>query len=151
MRSRRLSISSCSAWTDGGTQSLATWASEASASSISGSTAHAREDVLEREQGLEAGRFDEGAAVDRARVFDEVHGARRGVIETEPEKAPEDRACHRLRDRKGDTAGLADGHLDRHGAGPGDVEDAVRAGLQRERHRLGDVLLVDELHHRVEA
>src|SRR5262245_5828071 len=118
MRSRRASISSCRVRTDGGTHSL-------SASSISPSPAHAREDVLEREQGLETGGLDERAPVDGTRVFHEIDRARRRVVEAEAEEASEDGARQRLGDWHGGAARLADGDLDRHRAGAGHVEDAV--------------------------
>ena len=45
----------------------------------------------------------------------------------------------------------SDRHVQRHRAGTDDVEHAAHLVLERQRDRLGEVVLVDELHHRVEA
>src|SRR5438552_2337238 len=97
------------------------------------SVADTREDVLEAEERLEARRPLEAPAVDGAGVFQEIHRARRGVVEPEAEEPAEDRPGDRLGDGHGRAAGLADRDLQRHRARAGDVEDAVRA---RPRMRL---------------
>ena len=56
-----------------------------------------------------------------------------------------------LRQRQRRAAGLADGDVQRHRARPDDVEDAARLALDGQHDRFGDVVLVDELHHRIEA
>src|SRR5437879_13787245 len=115
------------------------------------SVADTREDVLEAEERLEARRPLEAPAVDGARVFEEIHRARRRVVEPEAKEPPEDGPRDRLGDGDGRAAGLADRDLQRYRAGTDDVEDAMCTRLQRERDGLGHVLFVDELHHRVEA
>src|SRR2546428_7289749 len=112
---------------------------------------YAREDVLEAEEGREAGGALERLAVEHARVLEEVDGPRRGVVEPEPEEAVDDRARDRLGERHRGAAPLADRDLQGDGAGTDDVEHAVRAALERERHRLGPVLLVGEMRNRGEA
>src|SRR5213080_4524758 len=69
------------------------------------SVADTREDVLEAEERLEARRPLEAPAVDGAGVFEEVHRARRRVVEPEAEELSEHGARDRLGDGDGRPAG----------------------------------------------
>src|SRR5262245_2959576 len=150
MRCSRLSISSSisaiesSATLDVPGKSPATVCSSDSATDTG-------EGVLEQVLRREPGGGAEPPAVERAGVLDEVERSRRHVIEPEIEELPEDQARHGFGDRHGRAARLLDGHGERYGARPDPVEDLVRSALERDGDGFGDVLLVDELHHGVEA
>ena len=57
----------------------------------------------------------------------------------------------RLGERPRRPSGLLDRHVERHLSRTGHVEDALEAVVERQGDGFRDVLLVDELHHRVEA
>src|SRR5213083_2129721 len=150
MRCMRSSICRCRSKTVSGRTSVTVRRSAPTAWTTV-SVADTREDVLEAEEGLEPGGALEAPSVDRAGILEEVHGAGRRVVEPEAEELAEDGARDRLRDGDRRAARLADRQLQRHRSGADHVEHPVRAGLERERDGLRHVLLVDELHHRVEA
>src|SRR5689334_11782410 len=126
MRAMRSSISRCR-FGASGSAAVATRVSVVTRSAIARLAPHAREHVLEAEERREARRLLETTAVERARVLEEIHRAGRRVVETPAEELTEERARDRLGKGECRAAGLADRHLERHGARARHVEHAVRA------------------------
>src|SRR5262249_53862070 len=126
-------------------------ATSRSARSSTRSSRDALEDLRELEQAAEVGGLDEAVARDRDRILEIVERRGRDRLEAPAPRAIEYCAQDRLRHRQRAAAGLADRGVQRHLARADHIEHTLEAVLERERDRLGQILLVDELHHRVEA